>query len=284
MARRAMDLSTELIDFCYLPKPKSDAPQKHRPKAGARRMLGILTTASVAGALVALGMFTAAGSWASKTFASVFCVRQILVEGMGDLDAEKLSRSCVSILGRSLFSVSTQDVNCSLESIPTVRRASVVKRYPDTLVIKISQRKPVLRIEVDDRIRGVSEDGVILPLPKTHDFKGLPLAKGLDVSGTKPGARVKNDFFPQLLDMCESISCSAAGKLQAGSVIEAVDGMEVRVKLQKGRPVLIFSLDDARRQLEKYLHVMPLLSPKVDECASLDLRFKGQIIIKEVLS
>ena len=281
MRKRAIDLAHEHIAFCYRPSLGKLPVKKRHSTTWPKGIVSIVAVSIVAAALVTAMLFAPTRAALSKLFSSLFAVRQIVVETAGDLDIGSILNGCSCSLGRSLFSVSAQDLTDVFDPMPSVRSVAFRKLFPSTLVVSVQERKPRFVTKLDGRWWGLSDDGVILSLSKGRAAVSLPSVQGLTFDYRRPGGRVKNVLFTDLVALCDSLSALAPEHLGPDSRIEVVDRIEVWIWPRTSEPALVFSLREPKRQIQKYILATPEIARHKGEFRYVDLRFRGQIVLKK---
>lgn len=281
MRRGAIDLTREHIAFCYRPSLDKLPVRKRQSRTWPKGIVSIVAVSIVAAVLVAVMLFAPTRMALSKLFSSIFAVRQIVVETTSDLNTGSALNGCSSSLGRSLFSVSAQEITDLFESMPSVRDVEFKKLFPSTLVVSVRERTPRFTVRLDGKWWGISDDGVILSLPSGRAGASQPSVEGLEFDCNRPGGKVKNAFFTDLVVLCDSMSTLAPGHLGPDSRIEVVDRIEVLVLPEDGKPALVFSLKEPKRQIQKYVLAAPEIARHKGAFGIVDLRFRGQIVLRK---
>jgi len=244
-------------------------------------IVSVLTVGIVAVALFAVLLFAPARAAVTNLFTSFFAVRQIVIETAGDFKTDSIASGFSSRLGRSLLDVSAQDVADAFDPVPWVRSTACRKLFPSTLVVSVQERKLRFVIELDGKWWGLSEDGVILSLPKDRGSTPLPSVEGLMFDHNRPGGVVENAYFPDIVALCDSLSTLTPELLGPTSRISVRDRIEVTICPKTGDPALVFSLKDPSRQIRKYLVAASEIDNLKGEYASVDLRFRGQVVLRK---
>ncbi len=99
--------------------------------------------------------------------------RRFLLRSTGNIqltgDRVVTSREVLAVfapdLGRSIFGVPLAKRRSELQHIPWVRRATVMRLWPDHLRVHVTERTPVAFARDGDAIRLVDDEGVLLDLP-----------------------------------------------------------------------------------------------------------------------
>ena len=276
---KRMGVPRQRIDFCYRPALPRPPVKKRHSRTWPKGIASFVAVGAVGGALVGLMLFAPTRTVLGKLLSSLFSVRQIVIEVPGDLDASRAMSSCSGSIGRSLLDISAMDMSSAFSSMASVKSATVKKLYPSTLVVTVQGRRARFVTKLGDRSFGLSEDGVLVPLPRGHGAGRLPSIQGLTFSKAALGGKVREKFLPDLVSLCDSLR--ALGYLGPRSRVKVVDQIEVRVWPHAGVPALIFSLHEFNRQIHKYLMAKDFMARQKGGFRSVDLRFKGQIVLKK---
>lgn len=199
-------------------------------------------------------------------------------------------------LGTDLFDVDLAAVSARIEALPWVRRALVLRKPPNRLVVSLVERRRVAWLHAGGYY-GVDDEGVLLP-PKRegegHGDLNLPVISGiappdsLIVGAPLPAPRlhqllnwwrVANAADPEFcLNVSEMEAIGPRSRSFATDDIDwkagglrlrlVGDGLEVRLPWQ---PV--------SEQLQVLKGVMERLYRDLDDPAYVDLRYAGQVIV-----
>lgn len=141
------------------------------------------------------------GIWLYRSDA--FRVQQVTVTGTEALNPHDL-RQQVNLQDQSMFTVSTADAARRLASLPLVRDVSVTRSWPQTIVIEIVERKPVVFWKIGNASYPVDEEGVVVTgaVPPwgapTIQYQG-------PATSLKPGDRVDADAVRLALRLLEVV-------------------------------------------------------------------------------
>lgn len=98
----------------------------------------------------------------AKTAAAGFVVEDILVEGRDQTDADILLALLNIRRGDPLFSFHPASARKMVEQIAWVEKARVERRFPDTVYVRLTERKPFALWQHDGRVRLIDRHGVVL--------------------------------------------------------------------------------------------------------------------------
>lgn len=106
--------------------------------------------------------------------------RKVLVQGNHRLDEARLRRVVNSALGDPILLLDLKALRVGVEAVPGVRRALVARRMPDTLEVRIEERRPVARALVGGAEALIDVEGGLFPIGRSEpgDEK-LPRVTGL---------------------------------------------------------------------------------------------------------
>jgi cell division protein FtsQ len=143
--------------------PRSAGATATTPPPGLRRQLEqreasrrrVLTALVVLGAavLAAVLLWLVAGS-------SVFAARQVTVTGQRELTAEQVQEAVAVPLGVPLLRQDLDAIAQRALTLPQVASASVVRDWPRTVAVTVTEREPLLAIRQPDGFALVDARGV----------------------------------------------------------------------------------------------------------------------------
>ncbi|MGH7006077.1 MAG: cell division protein FtsQ/DivIB, partial [Alphaproteobacteria bacterium] len=100
-------------------------------------------------------------------------VDRLTVEGRNHTSRDALRAALQIKKGDSLFASDPWSIKRRLEALPWVRTASVERRFPHSLVIKLTERNPVARFRDRSGVVLVDDTGAIIPVAPEKDQEGL---------------------------------------------------------------------------------------------------------------
>ena len=163
---------------------------RRRPRpAWLRPLLTVLAalavTAAVAGGYGALSRAGVFARWAEQVSATAgdmliragFVVRDVTVEGRRRTARADLVAAVGLKAGDMIFARPVADIRRDIEALPWVRRADVRRRLPDRIYIRLEERRPFARWQMDGRLYLIDRDGVVIE-PLQGGRRDLPLLVG----------------------------------------------------------------------------------------------------------
>lgn len=135
-------------------KPHTESPVR-RTRAVRRASAGLSPVR--AGALLVLLLAAAAIYGVANS--SAFVLRDVRVQGAIYTDQVSVEQALVDVQGDNLFALRTGPLEAGLLELPTVRTADVVIALPDSVVVRLEERTPILIWRVGARRYLIDRDG-----------------------------------------------------------------------------------------------------------------------------
>jgi cell division protein FtsQ len=182
-------------------------------------------------------------------------------------------------IGRNIFFVPLSERKQTLEKIPWVESASVMRFVPNRLRIEIHERTPVAFARVSSKILLIDPVGTLMDLPAAGKKKySFPVILGMNSGepASTRAARMKiyNDLVSQL-------DAGGAHYSQELSEVDFSDAEDVKVLPSDPQGEVLVHLGSSN-YLERYKvyvsHVREWRQ-QFDKLESVDLRYDGQIIV-----
>lgn len=161
--------------------------RRNQRRIHLQRLLVILRSSALVAAVVLGGLW----AWRHTQSSSRFAVRTIEVAGAKHTPKAALDRATGRYVGLNLFQIDIDRVQRDLSGLGWVRRIDIEKQVPDTLRIKITERKPVALVRIGERLMYVDEEGAAFAelsprvgdddLPLIADAQGAELARSVQL-------------------------------------------------------------------------------------------------------
>lgn len=173
------------------PAPPGRSRRSARRSAGARVVFHTwVVTGRLPAFLLAVGLsvFAAGFLWSGDLL-----VRAVVVEGNKAAFADSIVAQS-GALGQPIFTLDTAAVAQRVAAHPAVALAEVSTRFPDTAVIKLTERVPALVWQVGDRAVVADESGWVIAeafdpgLPRIYQAQGDLPAPGSQLPAQAPQA------------------------------------------------------------------------------------------------
>ncbi|UDY22485.1 cell division protein FtsQ/DivIB [Nocardioides sp. Kera G14] len=187
-------------------------------------VVGVLAVAAVAVWLV----------W----FSSVLAVKSVVVTGTSAISQRDVRDAAAIESGSPLVSVGLDKVHDRVAALAAVESVTVTRRWPDQVVIAVTERTPIAVIDLGGRLRGLDKDGVVF-LSYKKAPANLPKVvspAGTDARALREAAQVVRSLPPELAKITDHVE------------VATVD--EVSLALTKDRTVQWGSSADSEQKAE----------------------------------
>lgn len=181
--------------------PRLSRRRKAVEKARRRRVYSMVATTAV----------TAACVWVAF-FSPLLAVRDVKITGGKHTTPADVALAA-DLEGNNLLLLSTADVEADVESLPWVANAHVDRMLPDTVRVKISERRPTLVLE---SLRGswtIDRRGRVLTEGRAEE--DLPVLSGVATGEISEGERVQHPGVNAALRVWRSLHGGLRGDIVA---------------------------------------------------------------------
>lgn len=208
------------------------------------------------------------------------------VDGLRLLNGDDVLQASGLKVGDNVLEIDVLEVSLRLEKMPWIKRAVVVRKPPDRLVVEIVERQRLAWIELGQTY-GVDKEGVLLPgrrLPnESYGDVDLPVISGVSVGvdSLYPGLALADTvevlrkiitWWRQAIaadpEFCTGISEIVALEDEGIGLHMAGDGLEVRLPF-----------DQVESRLRDLKRMMPRVYREYPNPAYIDLRYEGQLVV-----
>ena len=173
-------------------------------------MFGLFVVAVAIVAAIALHLPAKIGTAAGEAVGGAgFRVKSVEVQGTKRMDPAPIYRIAVDQKAAALPLVDVADIREKLLGFGWVKDARVSRRYPDTLVVDIVERKPAALWQNNQRLNRVDADGVVLDRVPVSRMPDLPLLIG-------PGANAHASELNRLLGPLPAIKAQLVSATWVG--------------------------------------------------------------------
>jgi cell division protein FtsQ len=205
-----------------------------------------------------------------------FAVTEVAVAGASRLTPEEVVAASGIVSGTNLFRLDRAAVLARLEVLPLVRRADLVRRFPNRVTLAVEERRPFTLAHAG-RLHWIDEQGVDLGREARAVAPRVPVITGLsptDLNGGPLSPRVAAGISllrvllrseTTLLEQISEIDVSRPD----GPVLYTVDGVEVRL-----------GSEDWEARLGRLQGVLAQMRAGSEAISAIDLRFRDQVVLK----
>jgi len=229
---------------------------------------------------IALAVLGAGGLGARWALTSPrFTVTEVAVTGASRLRPEDVVAASGIGPGTNLFRLDRGAVVARLEALPLIRRAEMVRRFPNRVTLAVEERRPFTLAHAG-RLHWIDEQGVNLGPETRAVAPKAPVITGLAPSDLSadggPSARVAAGIaLLRVLLRSETTLLQQISEIDVsrpdGPVLYTVDGIEVRL-----------GADDWEARLGRLQGVLAQVRSGGEAVGTIDLRFRDQVVLKTV--
>jgi len=105
-------------------------------------------------------------------------VTDVKVEGRETTDRETILAALGAGPGTPILAMSPRRAKEQLKALPWVRSAVVERRLPDTLYVRLVERKPLALWQHGGKLELIDREGGVIPVTRLDRFAKLPLVVG----------------------------------------------------------------------------------------------------------
>jgi cell division protein FtsQ len=184
--------------------------------------------------------------------------------------------------GRSVYLLSLTERRRALLDIDWVKEASVSRAWPNTIQVKIVERKPVAFVPLPSAPDAaasfalIDEEGVILR-PRTPARFALPVLVGI-----APGAEaaLRRDRVHRMLRLLEELG--SLGERVSEVHVGDPENLQIMEQIDGKAVALILGNRNFLARLERFHQRYPEIHKRLPEAGTFDLRLEDRITAVEV--
>ena len=187
-----------------------------------------------------------------------FAITEVAVVGASRLTPEEIVAASGIGPGTNLFRLDRSAVVARLEGLPLVRRADLVRRFPNRVTVAVEERRPFTLAHAG-RLHWIDEQGVSLGAEPRAVVPQAPVITGLSPADLAAGD-----------GLLRQISENDVSRPD-GPVLYTVEGVEVRL-----------GAEDWEARLGRLQGVLAQVRAGGEPVNAIDLRFRDQVVLKTV--
>ncbi len=205
-----------------------------------------------------------------------FAVTSVDVEGISRVPAARVRAAAAIAPGTNVWRIDPRTVVAGVEAVPEIRRAEVIRRYPNRVTIVVEERRPFTLVHAG-RLHWLDEEGRLLREVREAVVPPVPVVSGLDEAEltsirTAPGPRAREAIaLIRVLLRSGSALTAQISEIDMsrgdGPVLYTVDGLEVRLGTEEW--------DERLARLEG---VLAEVGRDGQGVRTIDLRFRNQVV------
>jgi cell division protein FtsQ len=199
----------------------------------------------------------------------------ITVQGLNYASRSKIQRVFATDFDRSVFAVPLAERRRRLLAIDWVEDASISRIWPDRLVIRIAERKPVAFVFFRSGVLLIDSHGVLLEPPAQAQF-AFPVLSGIREDEPEDQRREHVRTFLQVLEELGVLAKDI-------SEVDAYDSDNIRMVAQIERRAVALTMGDGNfaRRYRNFLNHYQEIRKRSPYAKAFDLRLDDRITVKE---
>jgi len=199
----------------------------------------------------------------------------LTVQGLHYVQRSQVSRAFSTDFGHSIFSIPLSERRARLLAIDWIEDATVARIWPDRLLVRIRERKPVAFVSFRSGVLLIDAFGVLLDPPPLSQFS-FPVLSGVreDQEESKRAVAVQT-----LLRLQRELGSHATDI----SEVNAADPDDVRLiaRVDNHAVELLLGDSDFGTRYNRFLRNLPEIRKKSPDGKVFDLRLDDRITVKE---
>lgn len=209
----------------------------------------------------------------------VFNIRNVVIEGTVYLDKEEIMGKAMIKEGQNIFEEDLGKISKTLKAAYTAEDFTVFRRLPDTITIRVQERKPVAMLNMDTLI-GVDADGTPLPQVGASNVETLPIITGIENVSSLSNPAVKARLVTGLR-LLARISDDAPTVYQRISEVDVTSLTEMGIMLIDNGLEVIIGDDDWARKIPTLEHVISKVTEQIETVKAIDIRYGEKIFVRK---
>ena len=205
----------------------------------------------------------------AKLSARPFLIRNVLVSGNHNVEEYEIKKAAVRD-SENLLMVSFDELETRIKNIAWVKKVSLRKQFPDTLVVNVEETTPKALLKFNGRLFLVSSDGGLLEEIREKGAYFLPLIVEIDPVKDRGGISEALKLVDALIEK---------------NIVSGRESVEIKIEpyglaLAMDGELLKIGYGEYRDKIVRWKELETEIRKKNINVAYIDLRFKDKVIVK----
>jgi len=241
----------------------------------ARSALRGAAVLAVHGLVIAVALVVAAQVVARLRTSPRFDLAHVVLGPLERASEATLRAALDPYVGRNLLDLDLGAVERDLERVPWVRSARARRLLPDTIEVRITERRPAALARIRDRIWVVDDTGFVLGEAGPGLADVLPVLTGLDRTDDRElAARLARG-----VGHLAGIASADAAFANTVSELDLSQDDRLEVHLTDGGPAVLLDPEHAGRNVRRYVELRAEIESRVGPPRTVDLRWRDRIAV-----
>jgi cell division protein FtsQ len=252
---------------------------KDRAESGMPPQTRLRAAAWISAVLAAVLLAGAASAWSYSrlTRSSMFSVRSIDMNPCANVTKEEVWSILRDGGKRNIWNVPVREVSRKLASHPWIRSVSVRRSFPDRLVVRIEEQRPVAMVNLD-ALWYVNDEGKPFKRLTAYDPKNLAIITGFSVGDLRAKDAVTARNFRKSLDLLLLAEAGPMRKNLSEVHYDAQEGYTL-VTRDTGVQFKIGGMD-FQKAIRRVEEALPRVSALGKSPGIVDLKTDGRIFVR----
>ena len=229
--------------------------------------------------LIALGVSGACyGAWQAGNYLyrlPYFEVKQVVVKGNRYLSDEQVRRLSGVRARQNIFAVELPQVSQNLHSHPYIKQVMVERKFPQTIRIKVQERKGVALLKAPAAYYLLDAEGVVLENVGLRNKRCRPVLEGVSLQPLQVGEKISRGSG--LLGFLK-----ARGLLRDFALLDVSSPANPRLTTRREGIKINLGQGDWEKKMKRFAQVYQELRARKNSVKSVDLRYWQMAVVKEI--
>jgi cell division protein FtsQ len=210
---------------------------------------------------------------------SFFVVSSIKVNGLNSFSPEEIIELGGLVKGTNIFQVDISQAEEKIKTNSIIKEVIVKRKLPQTLVINVQERTPLVLIPVEGGFLQVDSQGYILKKQNELGRNPIPIITGIELPGTlSTGKLLKSDKLQLALKI---VSQMDTGSKDIVAEIEVKDSQNIKAFTVQGIEVRLGDSEEFPDKFKKFLIVLNQEKKhnNLNKIEYIDVSFAGKPVI-----
>ena len=254
--------------------------RQRRPMAARKKKTPFFQRVEfILGLLILLGLPGAFGVYATQS--AQFKVQRVLFEGVHMLDENEILRASQITEADNILMLDGDAVKARVEALPYVRRCEVKRMYPNEVLLRIVERRPIATIMVNNHLYEIDREFVVLRELAPFAVYSGPLITSLpDVVVLDPGTQLDIPELNAALALWEVFQTLPFAADLRLSELSAENEGQLRMFFEEIPYEMRWGRSDFETQANRLAILWDELNGLIPCEVYLDLRFDADLVCK----
>ena len=210
-----------------------------------------------------------------------FLVKHVRVEGANVLREEGVLAVAAVTSADNVWLLDVPRIEERIAAIPYVRRCRVLRIYPDTVVIRLTERVAYAVLHTNNHCYEVDEEGVVLREVNALAPTSLPMITNVPELGViSSGQHLDSEALKRAIAVWRMFSATPMAESVTLSELSAADKNEIVMFLDEVPCKILWGRYDFGKQAGKLNVLWDTLQGEIPYRSYIDLRFDGDIVCR----